>query len=1182
MITARDIGVFIEGVESSATTNVNIGLYSQNLEWNTPQSRLLGWTNKFINPEDVTGVSYACNITDGGVLGGPVGTVTVICVNENVIQALREKTISITGKKLIVYYNSNIRYVGVVTGYFERNEIELEISCKPDNVLNKKKIKSVTITKEMALGIEKNKAIGKSISTVYGNLCDFPLTACPTEQNIMSMMLSPRIVDPLHSETVMMYGDAPRVNDGPEMMLEGRNVFQGKNILQILGTHQDSVGDLIWVCFSLNGDIIFNSNSSDYATNIIKSFVGLGLKIISGKGSGNTYKITNAKFATYGTGPGLDTDITTMWFELDTYDIDAVSPSGGNDSTYGSDDRANHDYRIQGRKTEAFGDFDGDDIKAIDDQRFRLPYDDGVFNDNASCCQIIGGLNYYFVSSDLRLQGGYTSSDGLWLVGVQDDKEFVLPIPFDSVSVVYSSDIWMLISIDGKNILTDKGNSFSRALYSQLTTHWYGYAEAPYYPNFDAATYHAPLIGSGRITSAKTVGDYGNITSDGIEQETVFNISPTDPEYLEYITFNREYMIPFDSVYEQFGKPTNSFYMLPHIVFNVFGDAMREHQVFQSSTFDLEINLYAIDSCNLCVAHKEIKKFFETKRISQYGVSEDIQFQFSIDPLHSKCIVKGLKGFGTGEASYSLFNSIQNDASFDFLSGLETSRDIRYIKTSIQFVYHLAPDDTTVPDSTVRKATLRTRSYPWYYGLSQEIPKDKLYLRGKRKNPLFNSPTNPASLAHYIALDLGVPYIYDEWFTGNSFTQQDALYTSGRDVTMFDGQYQVKPSETLSNVLSSIAKNSLTAMLYTRSNSLAIAWLPPILENSSESYYNFTNYKSGTLDIQDRDGGYRYTDFSFSVKKKEYLDPEIVAVNTDEAISEFPSSSGYTRQGDLIEYNDIVHGWSIATLYFDATDFAFICATIRNTNIVNTAQLHTKFPIGSKWILVCNSTGGEFEAVATVQGIAPDVTCPEESIGINVAFVFDEAQSTHGLFSILSMQLYGPSQDWRELVSGVDATDYTFAKNMWDYAQAARKDLSIESKMPSEYSDMDHPIWSTDSRAITQYLIYCVKWATRKKFVVSFTTRFDGDLNNEDLFYVELLMPVTLSMGPFATSPIKGRVIQIDDTSYVKNEISFKVLCMENEAELLAILNENYATPDIILDDRDNTGSTTYNEGGIA
>jgi hypothetical protein len=85
-----------------------------------------------------------------------------------------------------------------------------------------------------------------------------------------------------------------------------------------------------------------------------------------------------------------------------------------------------------------------------------------------------------------------------------------------------------------------------------------------------------------------------------------------------------------------------------------------------------------------------------------------------------------------------------------------------------------------------------------------------------------------------------------------------------------------------------------------------------------------------------------------------------------------------------------------------------------------------------------------------------------------------------------TLRTYGPNQKWRSYVSGSIVENYSVAESIWSNAKSARQKLGREQKMPSEYTTLSQPIWSSNNISITKWAQAVVSYGAKQKLIVKF------------------------------------------------------------------------------------------------
>lgn len=443
--------IFVEIIGVGTGTDNTIGMVDGDLLWSSCAS-VGGYSVGFFDEKTLSGVAASCNIAYGGTLGGFDGDVVLSAYSANLISALIAKTIDLIGKEFRVSfcddpseYASRVRrYTGRVGTWSTRNEISIDIVCRPYTEFNKKVIPSVTVNEDMALGISDSSAIGKSVTETYGNICDFPLTYIGTNGDSNALIASSDasigdVTDSIayHVGTLVDAGFTP---DG---------IYIGKSLLQVFDIYQNG-NEYIWVALSFNGEKLFNANAEASINNIRRLFVGSFFKCIYGTGKDSQFKILEAEWASHDTG---DYTNETVWFQINTTDATSLSRAGGYSATWDnnkSNKPSNHDYGLQVIVTE---------------QRIKAPYDEKDRLSDVSYLEFSSIENVFIVSSKVTIEDSV-------LYGISSDGEIKkdLEIPSTSIEVVYASSVYSLIRINSSALVDDTDDSFSFLIMNPVET----------------------------------------------------------------------------------------------------------------------------------------------------------------------------------------------------------------------------------------------------------------------------------------------------------------------------------------------------------------------------------------------------------------------------------------------------------------------------------------------------------------------------------------------------------------------------------------------------------------------------------------------------------------------------------------------------------------------------------------
>jgi hypothetical protein len=1101
--------------------DATIGMTAGNIEWDTFLTS--GGPNGLLDKNSIPDLEVSCNIAQGGTLGSFGTKRTITVYGQAILDAITNETISLIGKTVKIFLSiaeygstdSEQRYQGKISSSFVRDKISAVIECDARSAFNQKVIPSFTVTEEMALGVKDSSAIGQTITTTYGQVCDFPLVRLPVTSPYFAMLLEQEMPVDDGGGSILMYGtsfDSDPTTLDPLLNRDGD--FVGLSSLQILGKYQEGGGNL-WVCLSCNGTQLFTSEASSQIERIKKAFFGLTVKVIRGKGVGSFFKIMDLEYATRDAG---EQTISSVWFKLNTSDLDALDSAGGFDSVFATNDTANHNLRSYT--------YPNGETWAVDDDRFIASYEDNAIRDDVSFVSICGVSNIYLVTKDALIQSGAR------LVGEGSDDTLLLPT--ESLKLVLDTSAYKLIQINVPSFVAEEANSFSFVTFDTTETRFLE-------PTTSGYPHNSIWVYTDGFSDASIVDMLA------LSEEFKTRITVVFPLFLKAIRFRNSFYVPL--TVEQASNKTDSLFIVPHVKYSVNFDA--DNGQWDTPWF-VNIRVYVVGEANVILGQVESDSTFV---LSQLDVGTDLYLE--IDP--SDGVVRfSDKIMGFSQESTEAFQGIKQNLDISNLlenNGIGVARAV-IVRVNVSFGVSGMDLETAVGGTT------KWEIGQCYVGSSVTLEKDKLFLRTNRDNTLGVLPTTtPVGLAALIASENDTPI--DTTSFGAVATIQRTLFSEVAD--SFDGSFNPHGKKSVSEILSNIAKQSLTALYPDRNGNLLAKWFMDIDEDTP-TVYTFTDIVLKSLDTSEPQGGFVFTDFAFSIRKNQSKTVEQLYVNTDASLTEFPDEDYVEEYGDPV---NSTNGWGIETIRTIPEYKAF---RLRKVGLENPLL---RFVVGTKWEL----TGTDIEAnthirYATIKAVAIDPTCPATSGGVRVAFQYDagQAPAPTPLFNVTNFQQRAQMPAWKYLVSGTFVTDYLSAKNVWEHAQNARLLVGNERPMSDSITKLEEPVWGSDQRALMQWILSSVIWATRRKTVLRFRVPMSATTNA--LWVMDY---VAFQFGPYASVPLKGLIVNIVDLP-AQAQFEFTVLVSLPDAALLLTLDERSAPNDLEIDERYAENETTLDE----
>lgn len=1080
-----------------------IGMKDGSIQWRS-STLTTDWFTGFIDRNTVDGIMASCNIAQGGTLGGFEGDISFRATSSDLVESLIQKTIDVIGKGLEISVGHSstpsqrtVRYTGRVSTWRMLDEITVEFTCKPVTEYNKRVIPSVTVNEELALGISDSSAIGKSVTETYGNICSFPL---------------------IYLDGVKGYNPLIAYEDTGDYAITSSNaspngmnisgIFIGKSLFQVLAVYQAAANGYLWIALSYNGIPLFNALAEAEIGSIKRAFLGGVFKIVSGTGSDDQYKVIDAVWASR-TISSVTT--ATVWFKINTTDINAVKGINGYTNTFNSVVRANKEIAFSKRTGDTASNFFTDEYPD-----YKNPFNtDFVTEQDISFVVFSGVNNLFLVSSLATLEDcSIVSSNG----------EF--EIPNTGIEVVSEGDGYKLIRINTPNTIEDTEPSFSFLKTSEVSTKFLEYNgdinEMGYilYPShqYSDGVFDSQSIG---VPFTKSESGTANIAGSRFYFINVLKVAITEIEKgLDSVVVIPKFKYEVDS---------------PDAIFNDAG---------------IEIEVSVVSEGNLVLG----SKVFYTK-LNQLGTSDGGYFDLRVEDG-----VVWISNFGASDydsVSAPLFNSIKS--ALDIADLLKNVYDnARYMLVRITFDIDMA-NPAANRDYTITKTIDKV-----YVGTAKKVDKDKLYL--KSVNTSTYTVNSPATLARQVALENGLT------INGGSFNGVDTIMRTLFDgaIEDFDGQIQPNNKTTVASALMEIAQSSMMALYMTPTNVLKAKWFADDNPDDTTPVYSFSgdDVVKGSMRVTKPQNGYRYTDFVFDVKKKVNDTQDSVFINTDSEIGadDFPST-GDRFEGELLDFDS---DWIIEKVAQSPGSYGVILKVTRPSTYPHPV---TKFCQG----MVVESFDPDVSSTGPLFAISAVVYNFNEALGNNaVSICLDRIGGLPivDFTAFGSLRIRGLSTTWKDYVSGTFISNYTTARNIWEHAQEARLALGSEFSMPSQTTTLLNPIWGSDIRALTQWILYTVVFCTREKTLIEFRAPM-----NADTLALWLMDYVEFSWGPYALFPTFGWIVEVED-DYASGEIIFKILTSVSDSDVL-ILDETTAVFETVVDETDETSTTNFDEGAL-
>jgi hypothetical protein len=1144
--------VKIANVSDPTYSSTDDGVYLGNALWSSC-SGITNYASGIMDERTVSGMAAACNIATGGTLGGFDGDVNFSAIGNHLMVSTLSNIVSLIGKTVTISVGFStdpssaiLRYTGIIGTWEASDEITIDITCKQNSSFNKQVIPSETITKLIALNVEGSNAIGKSVTTTYGDVCDFPLVVIPSSAISYAFSITSRVNNPDNSAVVLDCLTELRTPDG-NIMTTASGEYKGVATAQIYGIFQDYPDQNIWVCLSVNGNALFSPASSDNSGQIKSTFFGMSFKCVRGSGEGKVFKILDVAWASHEIRDGYS--VATIWFQVNSINKSDLKQGGGILSTSSISATVESNYQLLERIAQGLYTVQSPYFIASNSVRESW---------TAQMTNIVNDISYIELCSYDNIFSVSKSANILScsLIGIDKNGDYVSSynLPAESIDILYETNQVRLIKININKLISDEQSSFGFSRYIKKNTYVHEVVSSSIKINGNgwqrfSGTYAELLPFADSFVDQYRISDSGSTSSIGATNST-------DHSYtIPYLASTL--LTPIEDLIDWFDISIEDFQIsaIPKIKFTYTPNTS---ELFISRLLNMNIGIHVIGEGNIS---------FGYVNATIGGLFNDGTNAFiEIDPDSE--VVRYSDNYAVSFSEYSKndYSILKEKLDISSLIKMSGIKRIRYIHTTIFMSANSQHYDSVASFDKV--------IYPIRLSLSKKIAKDKLFLRANRES-IYENPTSPINLASSIAVENNILFTEQSYTSfSNASASQRALY-SNSDATIlpYDGQYQPGDNTSVSDALSDIAKQSMTAIFTTPDGAIQANWFAD-KDASSTSLYTFTDVKKGSMKITKQNNGYRYTDFVYSIKKNPFQNPEMLYVNTDSTMGAFPSGGSYARSGPVYQSST---GWEITkvkgTVWDDSFGSHFILGmlAVRSNSLTTPMLVFTK---GTKWVLT-DMYNNERVAMLTIVAVNP-ITADGYS-GARLGFTVEGSSfiSSDADFLPSKMQLYGPEPTWKSLVSGTFVSDYTTAKNIWDHANDARKELGCERAMPSTTTTLSHPIWGSDERALMQWVLYTTIFCTREKTVISFTVDM-----NATVCALWLMDYVEFAWGPYSTAHTKGWIVDIQD-DYKNGVINFKILTSVSDSDVL-LLDERTNEFVTAFDSTTSDFTNTYDQGALA
>lgn len=430
------------GTGSDAT----LGLVDGSLLWSVDY--MSGWATGFIDQSALGDVVAACNILEGGELGGITSPVSLSAYGASLVQAVDAGTLQLQGRQLVLSVwldgSETVLYSGTITKAFCPDRLTLQITSTPASSLDTRTIPFVTVTSEMT-GNTASSAVGQTLSPIFGVAPRYPLLYVEPASTLAPIMLEQELKTDAGER--LMYTLGWPYNKTPASYVTQGLEYKGLALLSVYAAWQQTEDVTpLWVSLCIDGKApLFCAAAEASMVSISSALVGQSLVGAAGPGKGSYFRIQDVEWAEH---QGL----TGVWVQLDTCEASAVKAAAKYDPGRGYDDDKISDFRAHTDRAT----YDGDAWGETD--AFKAAYNSGEV-------QEITALSFCSATNLFLLYGG-VQAEGAKILSVGSDG--TTEIKGATITTIYKSDTWQLVAIDSER----DGSSFKVTDSHTLTTNF--------------------------------------------------------------------------------------------------------------------------------------------------------------------------------------------------------------------------------------------------------------------------------------------------------------------------------------------------------------------------------------------------------------------------------------------------------------------------------------------------------------------------------------------------------------------------------------------------------------------------------------------------------------------------------------------------------------------------------------
>ena len=938
------IAVFVQIESAGSGSDSSIGLVSGSLQW-CSATGYSGWASGMVDNKTIDIAPMTCNVTTNGGLGGFDGDTAITVIDGAFWTAYNSGTINLTNKIVRIWIGANVAsqsaatlvFTGKTSSVSTPDLIRTEIICDGINSLDLKKIPSMVITQEMALNNPDSEAIDEAILPVFGNNVFYPMVYCKPSDAFVGFATDYNGVSDGNTSTVYFNARAiPAGGEGfyDEILTTDLEFAKGKSILQCVGKWQSSETSPVWVCFSYNGKELLAADASEAnISKIANAIIGKRLLVVHGAGKDESYKVTNVEWATHEVTWG-ETDIETVWFELDTTKIDDIKQSlqiwrqgvidEGNMPLYLNEMSSGYTAAVNSL------------VGAYDDVTHDFMPDVSYFA-------------FQFVNSGLFIVSADADTD-YYEVYQKTDSGYSKVAIEGSINVVYQTDKWKMLSLELSNEFGDDEGQFLAM------------------ENFDSTSYIYENTELGGLNFPRVLNSMGIIPGFGGEftrsdepisgllteiPSTGYELTNISADYIVIAKFQNTVYVPFYST--QYDGELN-IRVLPSIEITF---TMRE---FFSAAYniDFKTEVYVIGEGNIALAKKDFSIQF---KFNGWGATAEATPELLEIDHSQKAFILSSNCVSHETVSKSAYALMESALTFSDSEIPEKKRVLGFL-VSIAPTYDWVAFNNGISFSDgVLKTIKPAKTY-----FSKKADVKNLWLKC-RYDSLVGSPIG---IVKSICETVGIAF--DEAEFAAVAASQRAFFSTY--LTDFNGQYSPKEDESVSDIIDSIGKGSLTGFYTDASGKLRAKFLHDI---GGATIFDFdpTDIRKNSLAVSTPKNGYLFSDYDFSIPTNVITDESIISIDTDGVLT-FPSETE-TEEGAIVF--DEANGYTVVSTSYNKDGENIVYSVyVRGSN----PSLFSMFIPGTIWKLSYTLAGTPYTYILRLDNVAPDIGCPPTSYGIRL------------------------------------------------------------------------------------------------------------------------------------------------------------------------------------------------------